>query len=74
MTKAASFVGDNGGLCEGCNGPQTEFVTQTAVPIMLGGGLGPGTIWLCPPCKRDHEKRHHEVGAAEVAKIREGTR
>ncbi len=55
MTKAHSELGDNGGLCEGCNDPATEYQTQQAHPVLLaamglGGGPGWGTMWLCGRC------------------------
>lgn len=50
MTKAHSELGDNGGLCEGCSDPATEYQTQTAYPVLLGGGIGWATMWLCRRC------------------------
>jgi len=44
MTKAWSEVGNNNGLCERCNRPETEFMIQTKVPVLLGGGIGWGTM------------------------------
>lgn len=57
MTKAHSEPDDNGGRCESCNRPETIHQTQQTYPIMLGGGLGLGTLWLCPNCHADHMKR-----------------
>ena len=48
---------DNGGRCECCNKPETEFQEQRTYPIMLGAGLGKGTMWLCPECLREHQLR-----------------
>jgi hypothetical protein len=57
MTKAHSEVGDNGGRCESCDGPETPYQTQETYPVMLGGGLGRGTMWLCPECLAEHQER-----------------
>ena len=50
MTKAYSQLGDNDGVCEGCNCPGTEYDVQTKYPVFLGGGMGWGTLWLCSKC------------------------
>jgi hypothetical protein len=50
MTKAKSQLHDNDGRCELCNEPATAQQTQTAYPVLLGAGLGWGTMWLCPAC------------------------
>ncbi len=50
MTKAYSEAGDNGGRCERCNDPSTINQAQDAVPVLLGGGLGTGSMWLCRGC------------------------
>jgi hypothetical protein len=51
MTKAYSKLYDNNGLCEGCNLPETARMPQRKCPVMLGGGLGMGTMWLCDTCR-----------------------
>lgn len=56
MTKAHSEAGDNGGRCESCDRPETEFETQVTYPVLLAG-LGMGTMWLCPKCFCEHEAR-----------------
>jgi hypothetical protein len=50
MTQARSRPGDNAGRCEGCDEPATVHQAQQAVPVRLGGGIGWGTMWLCPAC------------------------
>lgn len=57
MTKAHSEAADNGGRCESCNDPKTIKQTQTTYPVLLGGSLGWGTLWLCPKCLHEHEER-----------------
>lgn len=57
MTKARSYLTDNGGLCESCDRPESEHECQTAYPVLLGGGLGQGTMWLCPGCLEVHQNR-----------------
>jgi hypothetical protein len=57
MTKANSEVSDNGGRCESCDDPETVHQIQETYPILLGGGLGFGTMWLCPKCLKEHRKR-----------------
>jgi len=57
MTKAHSEPGDNRGLCESCNRPETEFQEQITYPVFLGGGMGWGTMWLCPECLKKHQER-----------------
>jgi hypothetical protein len=57
MTKAHSSLGDNDGRCESCNRPETAHQPQTTYPIRLGGGLGWGTLWLCPDCLDKHRAR-----------------
>lgn len=47
MTKAHSEPDDNGGRCEWCDTSQSAYVSQSTVPVMLGGGLGLGTMWVC---------------------------
>lgn len=60
MTKAHSEAGDNGGICEGCNDPETKHQFQQTFPVELGGGLGAGTMWLCPKCfaKKQAKKKY----------------
>lgn len=60
MTKAHSEPGDNGGRCEGCNRPETEFQTQVTWPVLLGGGLGWGTMWLCAACVAERGERREQ--------------
>jgi len=60
MTKAYSMIGDNGGLCEFCLRPETEYQAQTTYPVMLGAGFGMGTMWLCPKCLLEHKLRDME--------------
>lgn len=61
MTKAHSEPGDNDGLCESCNDPATKHQGQSTYPVMLGGGLGRGTMWLCAKCLREHQDRDAKV-------------
>jgi hypothetical protein len=69
MTKAHSEVGDNGGRCEGCDDPKTVGESQSAFPVMLGGGLGEGTMWLCNECA---EKRQPKGPAMKEMKFTVG--
>lgn len=64
MTKSHSTLGDNDGRCESCNQPETAHQTQTTYPILLGGGLGWGTLWLCPRCLDEHRERDRAKAAA----------
>ena len=57
MTKAKSFLSDNGGRCESCDLPETQYQMQETYPVFLGGGLGWGTMWLCPKCLEEHKLR-----------------
>lgn len=57
MTKARSYLGDNGGRCESCDRPESAKESQVAYPVMLGGGLGLGTMWLCPSCLKEQQER-----------------
>jgi len=50
MTKAFSSLEDNCGLCELCDDPKTLHEQQQTFPVLLGGGLGWGTMWLCNEC------------------------
>ena len=61
MTKPYSKPDDNRGRCECCNKPETEHQAQTAYPVMLGGGMGKGTMWLCDKCLRDHKLRDRSL-------------
>ena len=60
MTKAYSELNDNGGCCERCNDPATINQVQTAHKIFLGGGLGWGTLWLCPKCAEEKKNSSPE--------------
>jgi len=53
MTKAHSELSDNGGRCESCNRPESQFEAQTTFRVFLGGGLGWGTMWLCDACYKE---------------------
>lgn len=55
MTKRKSYINDNGGRCESCNRPESIYEVQRTWPVLLGGGLGWGTMWLCPKCYTEHE-------------------
>lgn len=57
MTKAYSTLGDNGGRCEGCDRPESVHESQSKVDVLLGGGLGWGTMWLCNKCFKEREAR-----------------
>ena len=48
MTKAHSEAGDNNGNCELCQ--KADGGRQSTVPVMLDGGLGMGTMWMCERC------------------------
>ena len=66
MSEAKARPEDNAGRCEGCNRPESAYETQTAVPVMLGGGWGPGatcegSMWLCPSCLKEYRERHAKV-------------
>lgn len=60
MTKKWSDMSDNNGLCESCNDPSTKNGPQSTYPVFLGGGLGWGTMWLCPVCLEKSKKRDEE--------------
>jgi len=47
MTSKHSSLHDNMGNCERCDQPKT---VQRAVPVLLGGGIGWGTMWMCDEC------------------------
>jgi hypoxanthine phosphoribosyltransferase len=53
MTKAHSDIGDNGGRCEKCDRPESVYELQRTHPVYLAGGLGWGTMWLCPSCYKE---------------------
>jgi hypothetical protein len=57
MTKAHSELGDNGGRCESCDLPETIHQSQSTIPVFLGGGLGCGTMWVCPKCLAKHRQK-----------------
>lgn len=57
MTKAHSSIDDNGGRCESCDRPESAHEPQSTYPVRLGGGLGLGTMWLCPTCLKEHQER-----------------
>ena len=67
MTKAHSEVPDNGGRCSSCNLPESAYMSQSPVPVYLGGGLGWGTMWMCPACqaKRKERDRQREEDLAQ---------
>lgn len=52
MTKVRSELSDNDGKCELCNRTESRNEQQLAHPVLLGGGLGWGTMWLCYSCLR----------------------
>lgn len=58
MSNARSYLDENGGRCEGCSEPGSEYRTQTAAPVLLGGGIGWGTMYLCPKCADAYCERH----------------
>lgn len=70
MTKLYSTPGDNGGRCEVCNEPGSEYRSQTTVPVQLagfgpgGGGPAWGTMWCCDACAA---KRAAPAGAPSIA-------
>jgi hypothetical protein len=64
MTHRHSELGDNGGLCESCNRPETRHQPQSAEPVYLGGGLGWGIMWLCPSCRAKRKARESEKAAS----------
>lgn len=57
MTCRDSHSLDNGGRCESCDDPATVNMEQRTYPVRLGGGIGMGTMWLCPKCYAEHEQR-----------------
>lgn len=57
MTSARSEIDDNGGRCESCDRPESIHMAQTTYPVLLGGEIGWGTMWLCPDCLKKHKER-----------------
>ncbi len=51
LTKAHSERDDNNGNCELCQ--RDDGGKQSTVPVMLGGGLGMGTMWMCRRCIKE---------------------
>ena len=74
MTKARSELGDNAGRCESCDRPETVHMRQTTIPVYLGGGLGWGTMWVCPDClAREREyRRLNNPTNEELEQARQG--
>ena len=66
MTEARSYVDNNGGLCESCNESATRDQAQQSYPVLLGGGMGWGTMWLCPKCLAEHRVRDEEKKKAVI--------
>lgn len=62
MTKAYSTQDDNNGRCESCDRPESVNEPQTTYPVMLGGGLGLGTMWLCQACRKSAEEQDAKRG------------
>lgn len=62
MAKAYSTQDDNSGRCESCDRSESVNEPQTTYPIMLGGGLGLGTMWLRPTCRKPTEERDAKRG------------
>ena len=57
MSHAKSYPDENAGRCEGCNREETVYQTQVTIPVLLGGGIGWGTMYLCPKCLAEHQER-----------------
>lgn len=57
MTNKYSEAGDNNGLCELCSSIVTLFEKQQTYPVLLGGGIGWGTLWTCAGCRALLEER-----------------
>lgn len=57
MTKPGLSLGDNGGRCESCDRPDSAYELQIGYPVLLGGGIGWGKMWLCPTCLKAHQER-----------------
>ena len=66
MTKKYSCIDDNGGRCERCNKPGSEYLSQRTVKVRLGGGMGWGTMWVCSSCLDAEEKRETRHLSEEV--------
>ena len=62
MTKARSEIGDNNGLCKSCNAPATLYEQQATRRILLGWGLGWGTLWVCLKCQKRIDARFAVTG------------
>ncbi len=67
MTKAYSSPDDNGGRCESCNRPESVYEPQSGVKVLLGGGIGWSTMYLCPSCVKERHARKLAATAAETA-------
>jgi len=61
MTKAYSSIDDNGGRCERCNKDGSEYLEQRTVKVLLGGGMGWGTLWVCSSCLDAEEKEKQDI-------------
>lgn len=70
MTSRKSYVDDNGGRCEACNREDTVFQRQSTIRVYLGGGLGPGTMWVCDVCRPVCLKRQLLHGLLERIAVR----
>jgi hypothetical protein len=67
MTSRHAKVNDNGGRCENCDRPETVHMPQTAYPVLMGGGIGWGTMWLCPECLAGKRARDAAKAVAKGA-------
>ena len=72
MTKAWSHPLDNGGRCESCNRPETEWMTQQTYPVYMGPEMGWGTMWLCLKCLEEHKLRDKGLSAVDCRILRKG--
>jgi len=66
MTKSGLDIADNGGRCESCDSPESVYEMQTGYPVLLGGGIGWGKMWLCPNCLKEHRTRSEQKGDSDV--------
>ena len=57
VTKPYLQLDDNRGLCESCNSPSTLYESQSGYPVLLGGGLGMGKMWMCRKCLKAAKQR-----------------